>query len=154
MAVAFSNEMGSHQSSLGLFRTDDAYTGHFGYSVRLSGLEPGINDKARERAIVVHGFSDVSRAFAAKWGTIARSWGCPAVPEDVAPQIIDSIAGGSAIFAYYPDRQWLGQSHYLHCDVQLAGAAGGQLTRDRGQASREFYRLGVATVRRAAGRLH
>jgi hypothetical protein len=152
--VAFSNEMGSHQSSLGLFRTDDAYTGHFGYSVRLSGLEPGINDKARERAIVVHGFSDVSRAFAAKWGTIARSWGCPAVPEDVAPQIIDSIAGGSAIFAYYPDRQWLGQSHYLHCDVQLAGAAGGQLTRDRGQASREFYRLGVATVRRAAGRLH
>jgi len=123
--AAFSNEVGSHQSSLGLFRTDEVYTGRFGYSLRLSGLEPGINDKARERAIVVHGMSDVSHAFAAQWGTIARSWGCPALPEDVAPQIIDSIAGGSAVFAYYPDTQWLEQSHYLHCDVELAGAAPG-----------------------------
>ena len=124
MAVAFSNEKGSHQSSLGLFRTEGVYIGQFGYSLRLSGLEPGVNDKARERAIVMHGFSDVSRSFAAKWGTIARSWGCPAVPEEVAPQIIDSIAGGSAIFAYYPDTEWLRESHYLHCGVELAGAAG------------------------------
>ena len=148
VAVAFSNEMGSHQSSLGLFRTDEVYTGRFGYSLRLSGLEPGINDKARERAIVMHGSSDVSRAFAAQWGTIGRSWGCPALPEDVAPQVIDSIAGGSAVFAYYPDPQWLQQSHYLHCDVQLAATAGDKLTRDRQQANREFYRLGAATVRR------
>ena len=125
MAVAFSNEMGSHQSSLGLFRTDEIYTGRFGYSLRLSGLEPGINDKARQRAIVVHGSPDVSHAFAAEWGTIGLTWGCPAVPQDVAPQIIDSIAGGSAIFAYYPDAQWLQQSHYLHCDVRLAGVRGG-----------------------------
>ena len=123
--VAFSNEMGSHQSSLGLFRTDEVYTGLFGYSLRLSGLEPGINDKARQRAIVMHGLADVSPAVAAARGTIARSWGCPALPEDVAPQVIDSIAGGSAIFAYYPDAQWLGQSHYLHCGVQVAGATGG-----------------------------
>ena len=73
MAVAFSNEMGSHESSLGLFRTEGVYTGQFGYSLRLSGLEPGINDKARQRAIVVHGFPDISRSFAAKWGTIART---------------------------------------------------------------------------------
>lgn len=125
VAVAFSNEMGSHQSSLGLFRTGEVYRGRFGYSLRLSGLEPGINDKARERAIVVHGSSEVSHTFAAKWGTIGRSWGCPALPEDVAPQIIDSIAGGSAIFAYYPDTEWLRESHYLHCSVQLAGATGG-----------------------------
>jgi len=125
MAVAFSNEIGSHQSSLGLFRTEGVYRGYFGYSLRLSGLEPGINDKARERAIVVHGFADVSRSFAAKWGTIATTWGCPAVPEDVAPQIIDSIAGGSAIFAYYPDTGWLQESHYLHCGVQVAGTTGG-----------------------------
>jgi L,D-transpeptidase-like protein len=123
--VSFSNEIGSHQSSLGLFRTEEVYTGHFGYSLRLSGLEPGINDKARERAIVVHGMSDVSASFAAQWGTIARSWGCLALPEDAAPRIIDSIADGSAIFVYYPDAQWLQGSHYLHCDVQLAGAAGG-----------------------------
>lgn len=125
VAVSFSNEIGSHQSSLGLFRTDEAYTGRFGYSLRLSGLEPGINDHARERAIVVHGMSDVSRAVAAEWGTIARSWGCPALPQDVAPQIIDHIAGGSAIFAYYPDASWLRESHYLNCDAQFANATGG-----------------------------
>jgi len=122
VAVAFSNEMDSHQSSLGLFRTGEVYTGRFGYSLRLSGLEPGINDRARERAIVVHGSSDVSRTIAAESRTIGRSWGCPALPEDVAPQIIDSIAGGSAIFAYYPDMEWLRGSRYLHCGVQFAGA--------------------------------
>jgi len=124
VAVAFSNDVGSHQSSLGLFRTEEVYSGRFGYSLRLSGLEPGINDRARERAIVVHGSADVSRAYAAQWGTIGRSWGCPALPEDVAPRIIDSIAWGSAVFAYYPDTKWLRQSHYLHCGLQLAGATG------------------------------
>ena len=126
LAVAFSNEMGSHQSSLGLFRTDEVYRGRFGYSLRLSGLEAGINDKARERAIVMHGSDDVSQAFVAKWGTIGRSWGCPALPEEVSAQIIDTIAGGSAIFAYYPDASWLRESRYLHCDTQLAGATKGK----------------------------
>lgn len=115
MAVAFSNRTGSHQSSLGLFRTDEVYRGRFGYSLRLSGLEPAINDKARERAIVVHGSPDVGDASIARWGTIGRSWGCPALPQEVAPEIIDSIAGGSAVFAYYPDSQWLRESRYLHC---------------------------------------
>jgi hypothetical protein len=123
--VAFSNEVGSHQSSLGLFRTDEVYTGRFGYSLRLSGLEPGINNKARERAIVMHGWSGVSRASAARGVPIGRSWGCPAVPEDVAPQIIDRIAGGSAIFAYYPDTQWLRESRYLRCGAQSAQFASG-----------------------------
>ncbi|HYD49053.1 MAG TPA: murein L,D-transpeptidase catalytic domain family protein [Terriglobales bacterium] len=122
MAVSFSNRVGSHQSSLGLYRTENTYHGQFGYSLRLSGLERGINDKARERAIVMHGQADVSRSFAAKWGTIARSWGCLSVPPEVAPQIIDSIAGGSAIFVYYPDSEWLADSHYLNCEVQVAGA--------------------------------
>jgi len=125
LAVAFSNERDSHQSSLGLFRADQAYTGRFGYSLRLSGLEPGINDKARERAIVMHGSPEVSQAFIAKWGMIGRSWGCPALSEDAAPQVIDSIAGGSAIFAYYPDTNWLQESRYLHCDAQLAGIPAG-----------------------------
>ena len=73
----------------------------------------------------MHGFPDISRSFAVERGTIARTWGCPAVPEAVAPQIIDSIAGGSAIFAYYPDTEWLRESHYLHCGVQLVGATDG-----------------------------
>jgi hypothetical protein len=123
VAVAFSNAFDSHQSSLGLFRTDEVYSGTYGYSLRLSGLEPGFNDNARARALVMHGFADVSRAFAEKWGTIAKSWGCPALPEDVSADIIDTIAGGSAVFAYYPDADWLRGSRYLHCDdVQLADA--------------------------------
>ncbi len=132
MAVAFSNQTGSHQSSLGLFRTDEIYTGRFGYSLRLSGLEPTINDKARQRAIVMHGASDVSDSFVARWGRVGLSWGCPAVPEDVAPRIIDSIAGGSAIFAYYPDTKWLRESRYLNCpesprtgDMAAADTGGG-----------------------------
>ena len=121
--VAFSNEMNSHQSSLGLFHTDEVYNGRFGYSLRLSGLEPGFNDKARARAIVMHGSSDVSPAVAAKFGMVGRSWGCPALPEDAAAPVIDNIAGGSAIFAYYPDADWLRESRYLHCGMELAGVA-------------------------------
>lgn len=116
--VAFSNEVDSHQSSLGLFRTDEVYTGRFGYALRMSGLEPGINDNARRRAIVFHGAPDVSQAFIATFGTIGRSWGCPALPEDVAATIIDGIAGGSAVFAYYPDREWLQTSRYVRCGAQ------------------------------------
>ncbi len=116
MAVTFSNKIGSHQSSLGLFRTDETYKGRFGYSLRLSGLEPAINDRARERAIVMHGSSDVSEASVARWGAIGRSWGCPAVSVEAAPRIIDTIAEGSAVFAYYPDERWLRESHYLNCD--------------------------------------
>lgn len=126
VAVAFSNEIGSHQSSLGLFRTDEVYTGRFGYSLRLSGLEPGINDRARERAIVMHGAPDVTRALAAQAG-IGLSWGCPMVPADAAGQIIDSIAGGSAVFAYYPDTSWLQESHYLNCSAELAHASADEL---------------------------
>lgn len=122
LANAFSNEVGSHQSSIGLFRTDEVYVGRFGYSLRLSGLEPGVNDNARERAIVMHGLEGVSRTAVAESGTIGQSWGCPAVPEEASTEIIDTIAGGSAIFAYYPDGEWLRDSRYLHCDVQLAGA--------------------------------
>ena len=125
MAVAFSNEIGSHKSSLGLFRTDETYTGSYGYALRLTGLEPGVNDNARERAIVVHGASYVSRAAVAQWGTIGTTWGCPGLPEDVAAQVIDEIAGGSALFAYYPDAAWLQDSRYLHCGGQLADASHG-----------------------------
>lgn len=125
LAVAFSNAMDSHQSSLGLFRTDEAYTGRFGYALRISGLEPGFNDNARVRSIVFHADPDVSPTFIAQWGTIGRTWGCPALPPDVSAEVINSIAGGSAVFAYYPDAQWLRESRYLHCGSQLAQAAAG-----------------------------
>jgi hypothetical protein len=112
-ATAFSNEEGSHQSSLGLFVTLDPYVGRHGRSLRLRGLEAGVNDRATERAIVIHGAAYVSRAFAARHGRLGRSWGCPALAQDVAPEVIDQIAGGSPVFAYYPEPAWLERSRFL-----------------------------------------
>jgi hypothetical protein len=113
-AVSFSNRVGSKQSSLGLFRTAEAYQGRHGYSLRLDGLEPGFNDKARERAIVFHGAWYVSPAFAAEHGRLGRSWGCPAVALGAHRRIIDTIKGGSSLFVYHPDESWLNGSMYLN----------------------------------------
>ncbi len=112
-ATSFSNLEGSHQSSLGLFLTENTYEGSNGYSLRLRGLEPGVNDRAEERAIVIHGAPYVSEEFVKKNGRLGRSWGCPALRPEIAHQVIDKIQGGSLVFAYYPDRSWLGSSRYL-----------------------------------------
>jgi hypothetical protein len=119
-AVAFSNVPGSHQSSLGLYRTEDVYVGQHGGSLRLTGLEPGYNDAAFERAIVMHGARYVSTNHLAEYGRLGRSLGCPALPMGVHERIIERIQGGSAVFAYYPDRSWLHRSRYLHCDGRVA----------------------------------
>ena len=122
-ARSFSNADGSLESSIGLFRTLDPYNGHNGYSLRMEGLEPGINDHALQRALVIHGASYVSYSAARSQGRIGRSWGCPAVPLAVAPRLIDTLKGGQYVFAYYPDRHWLSSSPYLHCSGEdLAGA--------------------------------
>jgi hypothetical protein len=113
VATMFSNEPETHRSSLGLFVTEDAYVGKNGYSLHLNGLDAGFNDRARERAIVVHGASYVSEKFVQAQGRLGRSWGCPALPEGIARQIIDRVKGGSLIFAYYPDLNWLASSRFL-----------------------------------------
>jgi hypothetical protein len=120
LATAFSNRIGSHQSSLGLFRTDEVYVGQHGYSLRMSGLEPGVNDNARERAIVFHGAPYVDRETVVRYGRLGRSWGCPALSEQISARVIDDIRDGSAVFAYYPDAEWLSGSRFLHCGGQLA----------------------------------
>jgi hypothetical protein len=116
-ARAFSNAEGSLQTSLGLFRTLDTYNGSNGYSLRMDGLEEGFNDRARERAIVMHGAPYVNTDLARKQGRVGRSWGCPAVRSGIARQMIDTLKGGQFIFSYYPDPHWLASSHYLHCDA-------------------------------------
>jgi hypothetical protein len=115
-ARAFSNRMGSRQSSLGLFRTEGTYVGGHGVSLRLEGLEPGINDRAMARRIVMHGADYVDADVASSLGRLGRSWGCPALPRPVSRRVIERIKGGTALFAYYPDRRWLGQSRFLRCD--------------------------------------
>ena len=119
-AVDFSNQPESRESSLGLFRTDDVYEGRHGESLRLIGLEPGINDRAEERRIVMHGAAYVSPRVVQRFGQLGRSWGCPAVDPGVLPQIVRHIKEGTALFAYYPDPRWLRQSRFLQCDATLA----------------------------------
>jgi hypothetical protein len=116
LATRFSDEFNSRQTSLGLFVTADTYVGRNGYSLRLDGLEPGFNRRARDRAIVVHGARYVSPAFGSSHGRLGRSWGCPALGEAVARDVIDTIRGGGVIFSYYPDSTWLKSSRFLHCE--------------------------------------
>lgn len=112
MATHFSNEPDSHRTSLGLFKTDAPYVGRNGYSLRLDGLDKGLNDRARDRAIVMHGAPYVSAAFVKSNGRLGRSHGCPAVSAEVAKQLIDRVKGGGLVFAYYPDPR-LKNSKYL-----------------------------------------
>lgn len=114
---SFSNDVGSLQTSLGLFRTSETYQGTNGYSLRLDGLEPGFNDRARERAIVMHGAPYVSEDSVQKLGRLGRSWGCPAVRASVARPLIDDLKDGQYVFAYYPDAEWLQSSALLSCQT-------------------------------------
>jgi hypothetical protein len=118
-AVDFSNQPESRQSSLGLFRTDNVYDGRHGQSLRLIGLEPGINDRAEERRIVMHGAAYVNPRVVQRFGQLGRSWGCPAVDHTVLPEIVRRIKDGTALFAYYPDPRWLRQSRFLRYDTNL-----------------------------------
>jgi L,D-transpeptidase catalytic domain len=99
-ATRFSNAMNSRQTSLGLFMTGGTYAGGNGYSLKLRGLDRGVNDRAEERHIVMHGAWYVSPEHARSQGRLGRSWGCPALSEKVAPAVIDAIKGGSFVFAY------------------------------------------------------
>jgi hypothetical protein len=121
-ANAFSNRESSHQSSLGLFATAETYNGGNGYSLRMDGLEPGINDQARVRAIVMHGAAYVDPAMAQRQGRLGRSFGCPALRPAVANAVIDTLKQGQLIFAYYPDQQWLANSRFFRCAAnRMAG---------------------------------
>jgi hypothetical protein len=113
LAVSFSNEPDSLKSSLGLFVTQEPYVGSNGYSLRLDGLDVGFNDRARQRAIVMHGAPYVDPSLGARQGRIGRSWGCPALSLEAARLVIDRIRDGGVIFSYYPDDEWLTRSRFL-----------------------------------------
>lgn len=115
MATLFSNQNESHATSLGLFRTQESYRGQNGYSLRMEGLEPGFNDNAYDRAIVIHGAPYVSPVLARANGRIGRSLGCPAVRPAIAHRLIDSMKDGQLLFSYYPDQRWLKSSSYINC---------------------------------------
>lgn len=113
-ATSFSNERGSLKSSLGVFLTTKSpYMGSNGYSLRLIGLENGINDNAFQRAIVFHGAWYANPSVIKKYGWLGRSFGCPAVSEDIARPLINTIKDKSLVFVYYSDRHWINHSTFL-----------------------------------------
>jgi len=109
----FSNKFGSRMTSLGVFRAADTYDGQHGISLYLDGLEPGFNDHARDRTIVMHGADYVNDAIIAAQGRLGRSWGCPAVRPEIAQKLFEAIKGGSLVFVYYPDDRWQQTSRFL-----------------------------------------
>ncbi|MDL2319856.1 murein L,D-transpeptidase catalytic domain family protein [Alistipes sp. OttesenSCG-928-B03] len=112
-ATSFSNENGSHKSSLGFYLTGDTYQGKNGYSLLLHGLEKGINDKARERAVVIHAAEYANPSVIKGSGRLGRSFGCPALPQAVNDAIINTIKGGTVLFIYADDANYLSQSKYI-----------------------------------------
>jgi hypothetical protein len=114
-ADVFSNVPQSHQSSLGLMRASEAYSGDYGKSVRLDGLEVGYNDAVRDRAIVIHPWYGSAPSYVAAnpaTGT-AYSWGCLGIDPDIAEDVRDFLADGGLVLSHFPDGDWSTSSSYL-----------------------------------------
>ena len=114
MAEKFSNTPHSNQSSLGFYKTAETYHGKHGLSLKLDGLEKGINDKARQRAIVIHAAKYAEESFIRKYGRLGRSFGCPALPARNYEEIIELIKGGTLLFIYFPQSGYLENSSVLN----------------------------------------
>lgn len=113
-ARSFSNNPSSHKSSLGFYVTGETYCGDNGLSLKVRGMEKGFNDKANGRNIVVHGSEYVGPDFLRMNGFSGRSYGCPAVPSDEAPLLIDAIKDGSCLFIYHPTKKYITRSKILN----------------------------------------
>ena len=120
-ASSFSNKPSSYQSSLGFYLTDEIYYGKHGMSLYLDGVEPDVNDKARERAIVIHGANYVSRDFIRNYGRLGRSFGCPSIPMENHEEIISLLSGRSCIYIHYPDEKYFDNSMMFSMETAVAG---------------------------------
>jgi hypothetical protein len=114
----FSNKNNSRASSMGVYKTDKAYYGREGLSLRLEGVDRGFNDNAMNRSIVMHGGWYMDEGFIKRYGRAGRSWGCPAVPLTMYQPIINTIKDSSLMVVYYPSDEWFGKSKFLTCDKQ------------------------------------
>jgi hypothetical protein len=112
-AKFFSNRIKSHKSSPGFYITGETYTGSNGYSLRLDGVEGGINDNARNRAIVMHGADYANASTIGSLGFLGRSQGCPALPLALHKPVINTIKNGTCLFIYTPDKSYLQRSEFL-----------------------------------------
>lgn len=113
MVTSFSNRLSSFQSSPGFYVTGQTYMGSNGYSLKLQGMEYGINDKAMRRAIVMHGADYVNPSYIESQGYIGRSLGCPAVPVEEAREIINTLRDGACLFIYVPHQAYTAKSKLI-----------------------------------------
>lgn len=113
-ATQFSNTPESLQSSLGFYVTKQTYTGEHGLSLKLQGLEPGFNDKAFQRAIVIHGADYIGAQRMNNSSFMGRSFGCPAVPKEESTALINIIKNGTCLFIYHPSKKYLDKSKILN----------------------------------------
>jgi hypothetical protein len=113
-AKHFSNQPNSHKSSLGFYITGGTYNGSNGYSMILNGIEKGFNDKAKDRAIVMHGAAYANDNGLLPGQRLGRSFGCPALPQQLNTQVIEKIKGGNCLFIFYPDQQYLNNSKLIN----------------------------------------
>ena len=114
MAEKFSNIDSSYMSSLGFYVTGETYFGKHGYSLRLDGIEKGFNDKARDRAIVIHGADYANEDFITTTGRLGRSLGCPALPVDTSKVIIDLIKDKTCLFIFGKDDDYISKSELIN----------------------------------------
>jgi hypothetical protein len=87
----FSNVPESRKSSHGAFETMTSYRGAWGYSMRIRGLDRGLNDMAEKRSVVFHSTERMKGPY---------TWGCFATSGDVNRRLIDSIQGGSLVYVH------------------------------------------------------
>ena len=101
-ASHFSNKINSSESAIGRFKTaQNTYYGKNGLSIRVIGLDKGVNDNTFKRNIVIHGSNYVGT----KWmrmhnGFQGRSLGCFAIPHTIYLKIIPKIKNGVILFVH------------------------------------------------------
>ncbi len=114
-ARSFSNKEGSYKSSLGFYVTQHPITGsHTGFSLQIDGVEKGFNDHAVQREIIIHGADYATEKFIKKYGRLGRSYGCPSLPPEMNKIIIETIQGGTCLFLYNPDKDYIAKSSLLN----------------------------------------
>lgn len=114
-AKSFSNKEGSLKSSLGFYVTEQPIIGsHTGFALLINGVEKGFNDNATKRAIIIHAAEYATENFIKKFGRLGRSLGCPALPPELNKPIIETIKGGTCLFIYNPDNNYIGSSSLLN----------------------------------------
>ncbi len=107
----FSNVPESRKSSVGFMKAAEPYEGKHGLSIRLDGLEKGINDNVRVRDIVIHSADYATEEFLEENGYLGRSYGCPAISPDISDSLIEYISHGSCIYIHTEKAEYLEKSN-------------------------------------------